>query len=165
MMQINGKAVNSGVAIGPIYYIHKYNEEILKLTVSDTTHEIKKFHEAKAIAEEQIDTLYQRALSDLGAEHAAIFDVHKMLLNDTEYVNSILTILQEQKVNIEYAIEMTQNKFVALFTSMEDEYMQSRASDLIDISQRLIQILIGKSATTHALSEPSIIVADRKSVV
>lgn len=160
MIRCSGKSVLKGIAIGKLYLYQKQEYQLKKDTISDTEMEIKRFEKAKESAEEKLDELYQAALKDAGEEHAMIFDVHKMMLNDGDYVDTISSMIREEKVNAEYAVTKTGEQFAEVFSSMDDEYMQARSADVKDISQRVVRILAGVSEGVIDSEEPVIILAD-----
>ncbi|MDL2302667.1 phosphoenolpyruvate--protein phosphotransferase, partial [Lachnospiraceae bacterium OttesenSCG-928-D06] len=121
-----------------------------------------RFEEAKDTAISQLQTLYDKALLDVGEVNAAIFEVHQMMVEDLDYVESIQNIISTSEVNAEYAIGMTADNFSAMFEAMDDAYMQGRAADVRDVSERLIRILDGSEdiENGNTMKEPSIILAD-----
>ena len=104
--------------------------------------------------------LYDKAMADVGEANAMIFEVHQMMLEDLDYVESIENIIKTQNVNAEYAIATTSDNFAQMFASMDDAYMQGRAADVKDISERLLGILSGTIDSIVQTDEPSIIAAD-----
>lgn len=160
MIKCSGKSVLKGIAIGKIYLYQKQEYQLTKETAADAEMEIQRFEGAKETAEQKLDELYQAALKDAGEEHAMIFDVHKMMLNDGDYVDTICSMIREEKVNAEYAVTKTGEQFAEVFSNMDDEYMQARSADVLDISQRVVRILAGVSEGTIDSEEPVIILAD-----
>lgn len=102
MIICSGKSVLKGVAIGKIYFYKKQEYVLEKKTVADTEAEVARFEAAKAEAMEQLDALYHKALQEAGEEQAMIFDVHKMMLDDGDYLESICSMIRDEKVNAEY---------------------------------------------------------------
>ncbi len=155
----NGKAIFRGIAIGEISFLKDKKQQVRRTKIYDIPRELERFNEAKANAEKQLDKLYEKALKEVGEENAAIFEVHKMMLEDEDFNNAIRDKIENQQVNAEYAAAKTGDDFFEIFTNMEDEYFKARAADVKDITERLISLLTG-SAYTAALSKPSIIAAD-----
>ena len=91
---------------------------------------------------------------------AAIFEIHQMMLEDLDYLDSIQNMIQTQEVNAEYAVATTSDNFAMMFSSMDDAYMKERAADVKDVSERILAVLSGGVKSTVATDEPSIIVAD-----
>lgn len=160
MIVREGKSVFKGVAIGSIFVYKKAQKAVSKETVEDTAAEVARFEAAKEKAMAQLKGLYEKALRDVGEEEAMIFDVHQMLLDDLDYNDSIVGIIEGDKMNAEYAVFMTCEQFAAMFLSMDDDYMRGRAADIKDISERLISILNGTQVSPEAMPEPVIIVAE-----
>lgn len=160
MIVREGKSVFKGVAIGNIFVYKKAEKAVTKEAISDTAAELTRFEAAKEKAMGQLKMLYEKAKRDVGEEEAMIFDVHQMLLDDLDYNESITGIIENDKMNAEYAVFMTGEQMAAMFLAMEDEYMRGRAADIHDISDRLISILNGTQVSPEAMPEPVIIVAE-----
>ena len=160
MITLTGKSVFGGVAIGRIAF-YKRNEITIKRThVDDIEGEVKRFETAKEKAVAQLQELYNKAMEDVGESNAMIFEIHQMMLEDLDYVESIVNIITTQKVNAEYAIGTTADNFAAMFQAMDDAYMQGRAADVKDVSERLLQVLSDNGTDAMKMDEPSIIAAD-----
>jgi phosphotransferase system enzyme I (PtsI) len=160
MEQYSGKAVYKGTAIGKIKVLQKKEQHVVRSHVEDVTAEKLRFEEAKKTASCQLKTLYEKAVKEVGEASAAIFEVHQMMLEDLDYLDSINHIIESQSVNAEYAVATTGDNFYSIFAMMDDEYMKERAVDVKDVSERLIAVLNHSSAQTELLTENSIIVAD-----
>lgn len=155
-----GKSVLEGIAVGKIY-VYKRQEYILhKELVGDIEAERERFRKARGQAVEQLDRLYQEALTDVGEEHAMIFEVHKMMLEDEDYNGTVEDTIAGEGVNAEYAVTMAGDKFAQVFSQMEDEYMKARAADVLDISARVVRILAGIADEGIESHEPVILAAD-----
>ena len=160
MITLEGKSVFGGVAIGKIQF-YKRNEITIKRTrVEDVEAEVERFRNAKAKTLELLKGLYEKALEDVGEANAMIFEAHQLMLEDPDYVESIENIICTQDVNAEYAIGATADNFAAIFEAMDDAYMQGRAADVRDVSERLLQALSSQNETVMVMDEPVIIAAD-----
>lgn len=160
MITIKGKSVFGGVSIGKIMF-YKRNDKVIKREhVDNTSAEVERFQDAKKIAIEQLKELYNKAIADVGEANAAIFEIHQMMLDDLDYIESIENIIQTQEVNAEYAVATTADNFAQMFSSMDDAYMQGRAADVKDVSERVLNILSGSGDTSMKTDEPVIIAAD-----
>ncbi len=155
-----GKGVVPGIAIGRLYVFEKGKEQVEKISVADTEAEVVRFQSARGQAMEQLDKLYQDALSRVGEENAQIFDVHKMMLDDLDYMEAIEGRIRKDAVNAEYAVTVTGKEFSAMFSGMDDAYMKARAVDVIDVSDRLVRLLKGKKEAGLNTDEPVILLAD-----
>lgn len=160
MIKCSGKSVLKGIAIGRIY-LYKKQEYVLKQeTIENPEAEIERMEKAKETATEQLEALYQKALKEAGEEQAMIFDVHKMMLDDADYLDSIRGLIRDEKMNAEFAVNLTGENFAGIFASMDDEYMKARSADVLDISKRLIRILAGVGEEGIASEEPVVLLAD-----
>ena len=160
MITLEGKSVFGGIAIGKIQF-YKRNEITIKRTrVEDVEAEVERFQNAKAKTLELLKGLYEKALEDVGEANAMIFEAHQLMLEDPDYVESIENIIRTQDVNAEYAIGATADNFAAIFEAMDDAYMQGRAADVRDVSERLLQALSSQNENVMVMDEPVIIAAD-----
>ncbi len=160
-MQIfEGKSVFGGIAMGKIRVYKKDAQQVKRVKVTDAEAEIARYMQARDTAMQQLQQLYEKALQEIGETNAAIFEVHQMMLEDDDYNESVENIIRTEQVNAEYAVASTGDNFAQMFASMDDEYMQGRAADVRDISERMIGILNGAAADGIAADEPVIIVAD-----
>lgn len=160
MVTISGKSVFGGVSIGKIMF-YKRNEKVIKRThVDDVDAEWKRFQDAKDTAVSQLKGLYDKAIEDVGEANAMIFEIHQMMLEDLDYLESIENIIRTQEVNAEFAVATTADNFAEMFAAMDDAYMQGRAADVRDVSERVLDILCGVDAGMKEMTEPCIIAAD-----
>ena len=160
MITISGKSVFGGVSIGKLLF-YKRNEKVIKRAhVDDVDAEWKRFQEAKNTAVSQLKGLYDKALEDVGEANAMIFEIHQMMLEDLDYLESIENIIRTQEVNAEFAVATTADNFAQMFAAMDDAYMQGRAADVKDVSERVLDILCGVSDGMKEMTEPCIIAAD-----
>ena len=160
MITISGKSVFGGVSIGKLLF-YKRNEKVIKRThVDNVDEEMVRFQNAKDTAVEQLKGLYEKALDDVGEANAMIFEIHQMMLEDLDYLESIENIIRTQEVNAEFAVATTADNFSQMFASMDDAYMQGRAADVKDVSERVLDILCGTSDGMKEMTEPCIIAAD-----
>jgi len=160
MITLTGKSVFGGVEIGKIAFYKRNNQQVKRWRVEDTEAEVTRFEDAKASAVEQLQGLYEKAMKDVGEENAMIFEIHQMMLEDLDYLESIIHIITNQQVNAEYAVATTADNFAAMFSAMDDAYMQGRAADVKDVSERILNILSGAGNTAFSIDEPAIIAAD-----
>lgn len=160
MLKCSGKSVLKGIAIGKIYLYKSHECDTDKHMVADSESEILRFREAKNTASSQLEELYEKALQDVGEEHAMIFDVHKMMLDDGDYLENIENMIREEQCNAEYAVTQVGESFAGIFASMDDEYMKARSADVLDISRRVVRNLSGIVDGGIASDEPVILLAD-----
>ena len=160
MITISGKSVFGGVSIGKLLFYQRNNKVIKRTHIDDVDAEWKRFQEAKDTAVDQLKGLYEKALADVGEANAMIFEIHQMMLEDLDYLESIENIIRTQEVNAEFAVATTADNFSQMFASMDDAYMQGRAADVKDVSERVLDILCGTSDGMKEMTEPCIIAAD-----
>ena len=160
MITLSGKSVFGGVAIGKIAFYKRQEKQVRRYHVEDTEAEVARFEDAQETAIAQLGELYDKAMEDVGEANAAIFEVHQMMLMDLDYVDSIKNIITTQEVNAEYAVATTGDNFSQMFASMDDAYMQGRAADVKDVSDRLLGILSDAGESGVVADEPVIVAAD-----
>ena len=160
MITISGKSVFGGVSIGKLLFYQRNSKVIKRTHIDDVDAEWKRFQEAKDTAVEQLKGLYEKALADVGEANAMIFEIHQMMLEDLDYLESIENIIRTQEVNAEYAVATTADNFAQMFAAMDDAYMQGRAADVKDVSERVLDILCGVDTGFKEMTEPCIIAAD-----
>ena len=160
MITLSGKSVFGGVAIGKIAFYKRQEKQVRRYRVEDTEAEVARFEDAQETAIAQLGELYDKAMEDVGEANAAIFEVHQMMLMDLDYVDSIKNIITTQEVNAEYAVATTADNFAQMFASMDDAYMQGRAADVKDVSDRLLGILSDAGESGVVADEPVIVAAD-----
>ncbi len=155
-----GKSVYKGIAIGPVSVLNKKDNVVKRVHIDQVDGELKRLDAAKERTFDQLGSLYDKALQEVGEVNAAIFEVHQMMLEDDDYQDAIRNMICNEEVNAEYAVAVTGDNFAEMFASMDDEYMQARSADVKDISNRLISNLSGEEQIDWSTMEPSIIVAD-----
>ena len=160
MQVYHGKSVYGGIAIGKIKLWKKHNKEIPCYMIENPEVEFLRFSSACKKAKEQLEELKKKALVEVGKENAEIFEIHKLMLEDSDYLESVQHIIFSEKLNSEHAVSATAEKFSTFFSSMDDQYMQSRALDVKDVSDRIINILLEKEENTIFFEDSVIIVAE-----
>ncbi len=159
MLTLHGKSVFSGIAIGPVSIYQNKDNLVKRAKIEDTAAEIDRFKTARDAAKDQLAALYEKALKEVGEANAAIFEVHQMMLDDLDYEESIINMIQTQGINAEYAVATTGDNFAEMFAAMDDEYMKARSVDVKDISNRVIKVLQGVTDMA-SLDSPVILVAE-----
>ncbi len=159
METYTGKSILKGIAIGRILFYSKEEQVVQRRSVQDVDAEKGRYEQAKETAVRQLNELYEKALKEVGEVNAAIFEVHAMMLEDEDFNDSILNMIEGQKVNAEYAVAATGDNFSQMFAQMEDEYFQARSADIKDIAERVVRILQGRSGVDTLGEEPVILAA------
>ena len=160
MQVATGKSILNGIAIGPLRIYKKAEVQTSQTSSLTPEEEWKRFQAAKEKAQEQLGGLYNKALEEVGEDNAAIFEIHQMMLDDDDYLEAIQGIIETQGASAEYATEATGENFSAAFAAMDDEYMRARATDVKDISRRVVNILTGADDAAMQDDQPAILVAD-----
>lgn len=158
--KFSGKTVYNGITMGKVLVLRKDQEQIRRTRVENPEHEIERVQSAVDVSKQQLATLYDKAVREVGESSAAIFEVHQMMLEDEDYLEAIYHVIRTEMVNAEYAVAVTGDNFAGMFAGMDDAYMQARAADVKDISARLVRNLSGQVGVDFSTMEPSIIVAD-----
>jgi phosphotransferase system enzyme I (PtsI) len=159
MLLLKGNGISDGIAIGQLAVCNHCLNQIPHYLIDEPENEVKRFQTARQKAIEELQNLYTNAINEVSEKNAAIFEVHQMMLEDLDYIDAIEDIIRLQKVNAEYAINITGENFAKIFTDMEDEYMKSRASDVHDISNKVLACLDGQKAAQFFFANPVILAA------
>lgn len=160
MTVFKGKGVYGAIALGRISVFKRRNAKVERIEISDVEAEKARLAKAKAKALEQLEEIHAKALKEVGEANAQIFEIHIMMLDDEDYNESIISIIETQSVNAEYAVSVTSENFSQMFASMEDSYMQARSADVKDISNRIIACLSQEENKEEISQEKVIICAD-----
>ncbi len=160
MITYEGKSAYNGIAIGPIHVIEDLEDGICLQYIENVSEELERLDEAVKKTQDQLQILYEKAVNEVGEDDAEIFNIHQMMVEDEDYIDNIHTAIKNKKWNAEYAVSQAGLEFAQMFSEMDDEYMNARSTDVLDISNRLANILLCKSESTFILKEPSIIVAN-----
>lgn len=159
-MVLEGKSVFGGIGIGRLSIYNKKENQVKREKITDVEAEITRFTDAKETAKEQLKGFYEKAVKEVGEVNAAIFEVHQMMLDDLDYVESITNMIRTQEVNAEFAVASTGDNFSKMFAAMDDDYMKERAADVKDISNRVISILQNAENGSVTGEKPVILLAD-----
>ena len=143
MILLQGKGVSKGIAEGPLYFLQKPDTTIVKETGKDIEAEKARIAEAKEKSAAQLLALAEKCREEAGDDAAFVFETHAMFLDDDDYVEGINNCLESEQCNAEYAVRTAGDTFAAMFAAMDDAYMSARAADIKDITQRLLNNLMG----------------------
>ena len=160
MQYFQGKSVYKGIVMGPVAVLKKNDYQVKRTRIEDPEAEVKRVEEAVEVSKKQLGRLYDKAVREVGEASAAIFEVHQMMLEDEDYLESMQNMIRTEPVNAEYAAAATGDNFAEMFAAMDDEYMKARSADVKDISERLVRNLSGEGDNDLSSMEPSVIVAD-----
>ncbi len=160
MITIQGKGVSAGIGIGPLYFFKRGTVKITRENITDTESEWKRFKAAQARAVGQLNELAEKARIEAGDDAALLFETHAMMAEDLDYEESIQGLINADKLNAVAAVADVSAQFQEMFASMEDTYMQARAADVKDVSNRIINILCGAVQGGIDSPVPVILAAD-----
>ena len=160
MQYFQGKSVYKGIVMGPVAVLKKNDYQVKRARIEDPEAEVKRVEEAVEVSKKQLGRLYDKAVREVGEASAAIFEVHQMMLEDEDYLESMENMIRIELVNAEYAAAATGDNFAEMFAAMDDEYMKARSADVKDISERLVRNLSGEGDNDLSSMKPSVIVAD-----
>ena len=127
MEQYSGKSIFKGTAIGRIFFYSKEQQKVRRARIENVEAEIERYEAAKEKAVNQLYSLYEKAVAEVGETNAMIFEIHAMMLEDDDYNESVYNIIRSDKVNAEYAVATTGDNFSLMFSEMEDEYFKARS--------------------------------------
>lgn len=160
MEAFSGSVVSGGAVLGKIFTFGKEEGAPEKKVVADADGEFKRLQAALVLAKEELERLYQDAVAQVGEENAQIFEIHQMMLEDLDYLESIERLIKKEKLTAEYAVFVTAELFSGTFAEMDDEYMKARSIDVLDVSKRVIRKLTGKAEKCLESAEAVIVLAD-----
>lgn len=158
---ISGIAASSGIAIAKAYRLIEPELSVEKRTVEDVEAEISRFKEAIQKSTAELEIIRNKAEQDLGADKAAIFDAHLLVLSDPELLSPVQDKIQSEKVNAESSLQEIAGMFISMFEQMDNEYMKERAADIRDVTKRVLSHLLGIHIPNPSMiAEEVIIIAE-----
>ena len=160
MITIQGKGVSSGVIRGKLYFYKRADTAVTNRKAEDPEAEKARFVQAQQDSIAQLTLLADKCREEAGEESAVLFETHAMFVEDEDYVACVLDTMESEGCCAEYAVEVAGNQFAEMFAAMEDAYMQARSADILDVSRRLINNLMGISDSGIASDEPVVLAAD-----
>lgn len=159
MQTLTGKTIMEQIVAGRLCFYRRPTPTPQLYTHGNCRNEINRFYQAQQAAILELEAFHSRALHEVGETVASIFSIHALLLQDHDYVETVRALIQGQSVTAEYAVQMAEVSFAAAFAAMDSLYMQARAADIRDISQRVLRALMG-ARQELSMEEPAILVAD-----
>lgn len=160
MEQFTALSACPGVAIGKIWVYDKGKKQVKRKKIEDVSGELERLQAANEKAMLQLEELHEKALTDVGEVHAAIFETHQMMLSDEGFKEAIAHMIKSLEVNAEYAIAQVGDQYAEMFANMSDDYMQAREADVRDVTERLLGVLSGEQLGELPEGEPVIVVAE-----
>ena len=160
MILMQGKGVSQGVVKGKLYFYQRQTAVVKKETERGVEEEKARLEEAQGKSMEQLAALAEKAKAETGEESAILFETHAMFVEDDDYVECIMDALEEEHCSAEYAVQQAGEQFSTMFAEMEDPYMRARAGDIKDVTQRILNNLMGIAEGGIASEEPVILAAE-----
>ncbi|WP_153126211.1 phosphoenolpyruvate--protein phosphotransferase [Peribacillus tepidiphilus] len=158
---LTGIAASNGIAIAKAYRLIEPDLSVSKKEIQDVGAEVARFQSAVETSKTELQAIRDRAEKELGADKAAIFDAHLLVLSDPELLNPIEDKIKNENVNAEFALKETADMFVTMFEQMDNEYMKERAADIRDVTKRVLAHLLGVQIPNPSMvAEEVIIVAE-----
>ena len=142
-LNIQGIAASSGIAIAKAFRLENPEFNIEKKSITNEAAEIARLEAALEKAKTELEAIKDHAFAELGADKAAIFEAHLLVLNDPELVNPVKDKVNSEKVNAEFAMDEVASMFISMFENMDNEYMKERAADIRDVTKRVLAHLLG----------------------
>ncbi|MDR0376525.1 MAG: phosphoenolpyruvate--protein phosphotransferase [Spirochaetaceae bacterium] len=159
MITLRGKGVSKGIAVGKLVFFEPSSTTVEKKSISDPVGEIERFNAARQTAGEQLDELSATMVEKIGEKNALLFEIHRMMLDDPDFCDPIVKIIETQRLCAEYAVMEAGTQLAREFAEMDDEYMSERAADVRDVANRVIEILSGTQQQITAGPEPVVLAA------
>ncbi|MDR2768110.1 MAG: phosphoenolpyruvate--protein phosphotransferase [Treponema sp.] len=160
MITLQGKGVSAGIAKGRLSFLKRTSLSVEKRPVENAGEEVERFNAAREIAADQLDALSTTMVDKVGEENALLFEIHRMILEDTDFCDPVIEIIKTEKVCAEYAVNTAGSRLAQEFADMDDEYMKARSIDMYDVSRRVIEILSGEDQAAAQNGGPVILAAD-----
>ena len=155
-----GTGASPGIALGKALVIEHSELVIEKKTIENIDKEIQKLESAVKVSKEELTKVKEKALAELGEHEAEIFEAHLLVLEDPELIGSAISKIRNEKVNADYALNEIKEIFVAMFESMDNEYMRERAADIKDVTNRVLRHILGiKVVDLAELDEEVVLIA------
>jgi len=161
MRKLQGIGASNGVAIAKVFRLVHPDLTPTKKTIEDSAKELEALHAVIKQSNDELTVIKERAHAKMGAEKAAVFEAHMLMLNDPEYLSAIEMKIKNEKIDAASAVAEVSNMFIQMFEAIEDEYMKERAADIKDISSRILAHLLHVTIPDLTLiNEEVVIVAD-----
>ncbi|MGN1399274.1 MAG: phosphoenolpyruvate--protein phosphotransferase [Erysipelotrichaceae bacterium] len=154
---LKGIAASSGITIAKAYKLETPQITIEKRD-ANPCEEIEKFQNALSASRKDIETIKEKAAGKLSEEELEIFDAHLMVVDDPAMSDEVTTMIENEKVNAEYALDVVSGNYITMFESLDDEYMRERAADIKDVTTRIKYHLLGVAISDLSLIDEEVIV-------
>ncbi len=142
MLELYGRGVSNGIAIGRLSFYSNSKNDVPKYTVRDSEAELKRYRQAAKKAKHHLQQLYDEACKHVSKSESVIFQTHIMILEDSKFVETVETCIENMHLNAEFAVKNTAEKIAEIFQSLDDDYLRQRYSDIIDAANTVLEILM-----------------------
>ena len=158
MLKLKGIAASQGISFAKAYVFVEPDLSVKEVKIEDVAAEIKRFEDAIEASKKELTIIKENALASLGADKAAVFEAHLLILDDPEFIGTVKTDIESKVINAEYAFKETSDMFISMFEAMDNEYMKERAADIRDVSKRILAHLLGVDLPNPSLIDEEVIV-------
>ena len=158
MLKLKGIAASQGISFAKAYVFVEPDLSVKEVKIEDVASEIKRFEDAIEASKKELTIIKENALASLGADKAAVFEAHLLILDDPEFMGTVKTDIESKVINAEYAFKETSDMFISMFEAMDNEYMKERAADIRDVSKRILAHLLGVDLPNPSLIDEEVIV-------
>ena len=159
MITLTGKKVSEGIVIGRLIFYKRDIKEMRRIYVKDVEKEVQRFQKARQKAVAELKELYESSIHEVGEANAAIFEMQQKIVEDEDFADRIVSIIVEQKLNAEYAVQTTAEEMLEGSDSNEKDYIQGHSADVKDVVLRLLQILARSWKDRLLADEPFVLAA------
>ncbi len=160
MNKLKGIPASNGIAIGPSFFYQQQTVKINRRMIDNPEAEFARLEKSLAKAREQLSAIKDKAENETGANEAAIFEAHALILDDPTLLSKVQEMINQQYVNAEFAWSESIETCAQQMEALEDDYFRARATDIRDVGCRVLRLLTGQSESNlDALVAPSIILA------
>ena len=158
MLKLKGIAASQGISFAKAYVFVEPDLTVKEVKIEDVAAEIRRFEDAIEASKKELTIIKENALASLGADKAAVFEAHLLILDDPEFMGTVKTDIESKVINAEYAFKETSDMFISMFEAMDNEYMKERAADIRDVSKRILAHLLGVDLPNPSLIDEEVIV-------
>ena len=159
MITLTGKRVAEGIVIGRLTFYNRGEKEIRRIYVEDVEKEVLRFQKAVEKSNAELQELYDTSVKEIGEANAVIFEMQQMVLADEAFVDSVVKIIKEQKLNAEFAAKTAAESFLKTFSSRDESYVRGHEADVQDVVSRVLRILARSRKDRMFMDEPFIMAA------
>lgn len=156
-----GLGVSEGVVVGRVFRMHGGKKYVYRSDVDglEVDREVRRFRGALRLARKELLTVKTRAEKELGQDHAYVFDAHLLLLEDKNLISDVENHIAQERTNAEWAVKVVSEQLISDYSTIKDDYLRERASDIDDVMQRLLVALSGERPKQRPLSADAVIVS------